>query len=385
MSETNSANRLESCFQRGLRLAKERNYDYAHEMFAQCAIHAPSNVVYAEVMLKNLRDKLSGRKKTSRFGSGGSRALKKSMQQSDWTSVLRQGVDLLKVNPWDVVTLRAMAKACEACHYNEVELVYLKQALDANPKDVEVNRHCACSLGRMGQFDQAIACWHRVETLQGKSDEASRMISQLAEDKLRYPGGIPPVAQPLVPATVAATTESRLSEPLGEPTLTRRQLLERMLADKPQDEATHLELADLLIASELYDVAEAGLKRALNTCGESPSLIERLERVSDLLAAHRQEAAVARQFADNNGQREPLRMPWLELLLAAAVLGLGLQFFPTAGTAVWRAFDVRNWTRPAWFVLNAFVLLILVSVRFVPEMRAAWQEKRRRSSVNGKR
>lgn len=50
MPETSSASRLESCYQRGLRLTNERDYDYAHEMFAQCVIHAPSNVVYAEAV-----------------------------------------------------------------------------------------------------------------------------------------------------------------------------------------------------------------------------------------------------------------------------------------------------------------------------------------------
>ena len=116
MAENKAAgrsDRMESCFQRGLRLAKETNYDYAQEMFAQCVLHAPSKVVYAEAMLKNLREKFSGRKKKSTFGfgSGGSRALKKSLQQSEWPTVLRLGVDLLKVNPWDVATLRAMAMA----------------------------------------------------------------------------------------------------------------------------------------------------------------------------------------------------------------------------------------------------------------------------------
>jgi tetratricopeptide (TPR) repeat protein len=387
-NSTNRSNSIENCYQRGLKLAtQEKNYDYAQEMFAQCVLHAPSNVVYAEAMLKNLREKFSGRKKKSTFsfGQGGSRGLKKSLQHSEWTSVLRLGIDLLKANPWDVATLRAMAKACEALHYNEVELVYLKQALDADPKDVEVNCHCARSLGRMGQFDQAIACWHRVETLQGKSEEAARMISQLAEDKLRYPGGIPPAAHAPAPATVAAATESRSSGPTVEPTLTRRQLLERSLADNPQDESTHLELTDLLIASELYDVAEASLKRAVAACGESPPLVKKLEQVRALLADQQQEGVHAKQLADRRMHRELIRVPWLELLLAAAVVGLGLQFFPALGTAVWRAVDVRNWNRVTWFALNVFIVLLLVSVRFAPEMKAAWQEKRRRGSVSGKR
>ena len=386
MTKTNPASRLESCYQRGLCLAKERNYDYAQEMFAQCVIHAPANVLYAEALLKNLREKFSGRKKKSTFGfgPGGSRALKKSLQGSEWTNVLRHGVDLLKNDPWDVIALRAIAQACEAQHYNEVELVYLKQALDANPKDVEVNRHCARSLGRMGQFDQAIACWHRVETLRGKDAEATQMISKLAEDKLRYPGGIPPTPSAPPQAAVVSEAEPQPSESALDVALTRRQLLERTLADNPRDETTHLELADLLIASEEYEAAEAGLQRAVVACGESRPLIEKLDHVRDMLAQQRQAIAEAHQRANQKVEQPPLRIPWLELALVAAFVGLGLQFFPSASAAVLRAMDVRNWSRTTWFVINVLVVMLLVSVRFAPEMKAAWQEKRR-SSASGKR
>ena len=379
MPETSPASRLENCYQRGLRLsAQDKNYDYAHEMFAQCVVHAPSSVVYAEAMLKNLREKFSGRKKTSKFGlgQGGSRSLKKTLQQSDWTGVLRQGVDLLKANPWEIPTLRAIAQACEGLRFNEVELVYLKQALDANPKDVEVNRHCARSLGRMGQFDQAIACWHRVETLRGKDAEATQMISKLAEDKLRYPGGIPPTPSAPPQAAVVSETEPQSSEPALDVALTRRQLLERTLADNPRDEATHLELADLLIASEEYEAAEAGLRRAVIACGESLPLIEKLDHVRELLAQQRQAVAEANQRANQKVERPPLQIPWLELTLVAAVVGLGFQFVPSASAAVLRAVDVRHWSRTTWLIANALVIILLVSVRYAPNIRLAWQESR---------
>ena len=67
-----------------------------------------------------------------------------------------------------------MAEACEALEYREAELRYLKMALEANPKDPEVNRHCAKSLQRTGLFDQAIVCWHRVE--EALKDDVERAV-----------------------------------------------------------------------------------------------------------------------------------------------------------------------------------------------------------------
>ena len=168
----------------------EKNYDYAHAMFAECVVQDPGNLQFAEAMIQNLRTRTPHVKKSRlSLHRGGSRELKKASQDKDWPAVFRTGIELLKADPWDVTTLRAMADACAALHHNEVELVYLKQALGADPKNVEVNRHCARSLGRMGQFDQAIACWHRVEMFKGKDEEAAKNISILTEDKFRYPGG----------------------------------------------------------------------------------------------------------------------------------------------------------------------------------------------------
>lgn len=366
------SSRLEQLYQRAQKLSKvESNYDYAHELLAQCVVHAPSSDIYADAMLANLRAKFpESVKKTSRlFKRGGSRGLKKALRNEDWPTIFRQGPELLRSNPWDVLTLQAMALACESRHCNEAELVYLKQALDADHKSVDVNRHCARSLGRMGQFDQAIACWHRVEKLIGKDAEATRMISQLAEEKLKYPGGIPPAvvasrteaAKKVAPAAVAVA-----EEPV-ESLLTPRQMLERSLADNPQDEATHLRLAARLIADEQYEVAEAGLRRAIAACGESSALLEKLEHARGF---QRQPVALeGRQPAP-----EPLRLLWLELMLAIAVIGLGLQLVPAAGEAAWQVVDVRHWSRLAWFLLNVGMIGLLLCIRFAQHLTAVRQD-----------
>lgn len=384
--------RIDNCYQRGLRLTShEKNYDYAHVMFSQCVAHDPSNLVYAESLLKNLREKFSDRKKRkSAFSLGGvSRTLKKAQQRQEWPEVLLAGIELLAANPWDVNALRAMADASAAQHHNEVELVYLKQALDADPKNVEVNRHCARSLGRMGQFDQAIACWHRIEGLKGKDEEAVRMISSLVEEKLRYPNGRPTAAQATASAkqTAAIADEQHTQSP-HELTLTRQQLLERSIADDPKNLTNQLQLADLLLESELYGSAESALKRAIVACGEQPGLTERLERARSLIAQQELAAAEARLAAERQNQKEPFRMPWLELTLVGAAVGLALQLYPPAAAATWRVVDVREWPRWAWFLLNLAVLLALAAVRFAPELRAFWQDgqpRRKRRTTSGKR
>ncbi len=184
--------RLQRCFERGQELAKQEkaDHDYAHTMFSECVLNDPSNLEYVEAMLENLQRKYKNNKRGARIkGFGGRGPLKKAISSEDWDEVFRLGMDLLKTNPWDVVTLRGLANACKANHYNEVELRYLKNALDVNPKDLEVNKHCGESLARMGQFDQAIACWHRIEELDKGNAEAKKKISELTLAKTM---GVPP-------------------------------------------------------------------------------------------------------------------------------------------------------------------------------------------------
>ena len=76
------------------------------------------------------------------------------------TDVFRQGLERLKTNPWDVPTLRALALACQANHYNEVELRYLKNALDVNhegPRRQSALRRIAGADGPIRSGDRLLA------------------------------------------------------------------------------------------------------------------------------------------------------------------------------------------------------------------------------------
>ena len=111
----------------------------------------------------NLQKKYGNNKKgakLARFKALGARlAMKKAVAESNWEDVLKHGLAVLKINPWDVAVLTAMASAAEgiAPIYGEAELtecqmLYLKTVLEANPKDPEVNRLCALAIGKFRRF-----------------------------------------------------------------------------------------------------------------------------------------------------------------------------------------------------------------------------------------
>ena len=240
--------RLQASYVRGKKVrSQNRDHDYAHALFRECVALDPGNLMFVDAMLENLQAKHRSEKCRLRSAVRGQRALKKALRKNQWSQVLRLGIELLQDDPWHVPTLRGMAEACAQLRFNEVELLYLKQALDAKPKDTAVNRHCALSLARMGQFDQAMACWHRIDGQRVRGDkEARRMISQLTVEKIRYAGrprgkGTPP-QEVTKPMTNAAQPPE---QPPGQPPEQRRkgwsprialnsqQRLERRISDDP--------------------------------------------------------------------------------------------------------------------------------------------------------
>lgn len=259
-----------------MRLAQE-NYDYAAELFQTCVTGDPSNVIYLQSFLGTLRRKYNDNKKGSNLaairGQGYRSAAKKAAKQKDWHEVIKAGVEMLKLNPWHVPTLAAMADACKALGFHDTQLVYLKMAQEAQPNDPDVNRMCAKALAELGQFDQAIACWHRVEQLRPGDEEAAKAIGALTVEKTIARGGYEdPARQGKKSPHAAATPTQGEQSASGAPTMER---LEAEVAAKPGDRDKCIQLCEMYVAEHRLDEAEQVLARAV-AANDDPDLRERL-------------------------------------------------------------------------------------------------------------
>ena len=285
---------LQTCFDHAQKLTtrgETKAHDYINDMLSQCVKGDPGNLVYVEAFLANLQKKYNNNKKGG--GSGGNRgALKKAVTKKEWNDVLKLGPDLLAANPWDVSTLRPLAEACAAYGFVEIELRYLKNAFDANPKNIDVNKHCAATLARVGQFDQAVACWNRIGELKKGDPEVDKMISQLTLEKTRFMTGLGEddratgkvVHQaPATPQTTQAAADRKMIAPpkaeekKREIKFTPRQQCERAIAEDPTIPENYFQLADLLMADNRAGEAVQLLQKALAATGGNLQVQQRLE------------------------------------------------------------------------------------------------------------
>ncbi|BBO35577.1 hypothetical protein PLANPX_5189 [Lacipirellula parvula] len=370
--------RLEECYARGSQLAhRERNYPYAHELFTQCVIAAPGNPQYADAFLQNLR-RLFPRKQSPAWQAIAKRRnvpLKKKLAAGEWEDAMRLGIDLLRQDPWNVDVLRAMATSCEHLHCNESELVYLKQALNSAPRNVEVNRHCALSLARMGQFDQAIACWHRIESIAPRNREAAEMISRLCQERLRYPDGKPSVADAASRGSAPCAEEAAQAMEMAPVVLSPIETLERAIAQAPNASENYLRLAELHVERGRYLDAQSVLYRGISNCGEVAKLDELLELVGKRLKEQEIERQALEAMRIHANDIALPAIPWLELTLTGAIGLLILQFLPDVGTRILAAVNVAQWSRGTWAMANFYALFGLLLVRYRVELTSLWRER----------
>ncbi len=295
--------RLHECFEHAGKLMKQEayDYDYAHTMLGECVSRDPGNVVYLEAMFENLRRKYKNNKRGALLNFGGKGAFKKAHARQQWDDVLKTGPAILKSNPWDTATLRALAEGCAALGHLETELRYLRFALERNPNDVDVNRHCAKSLTRQGYYDQAIACWHRVDEARRGDAEAQKMMSELQIEKTQVGlgKGRERVQDERDRAEPAGASEAE--PPRREIRLTPRQEMEQAIVNNPTDVDAYLELTQLHLEQDHLGDAQHLLQKGLSATGGDIRIQHRLEDV-EVLRKKRHLAIAQQQAAKSPGE-----------------------------------------------------------------------------------
>lgn len=291
--------RLQQCFEFGSKAEAKGSYDYAADMYTQCVLGDPGNVIYARNFLGNLQKKYGNNKKGSKLaavtGAPHRAAIKSASMQKDSLGVIKAGLELLKVNPWDTSGLAAVAAACAMLDYDESQLVYLKGALDVNIKDPEVNRLAGRALARQGKFAEAILCWKRVEAGKPKDEEASRAIADLMVERTIHEGGY---------EKAESATDVRADDVEQESGsfFTPERQLEKLIAKNPADIQNYVKLSELHLHNQRMEEAELWLTKAVAASGGDLGVKERLEDLR--LRRVREQLEIAKRRAESEKTAE---------------------------------------------------------------------------------
>jgi tetratricopeptide (TPR) repeat protein len=302
-------------FEHANRMMAQDNFDYASELLTQCVTGDPANFAYLQAFLANLKKKYGNNKKGHNMAfmkkATLGRAVSKAAGQKDWLGVIKGGVEVLRLNPWEIPILRQMADAVKELGCDEVELVYLKMALESNSMDFDVNWRCAQALKERKQYDQAIACLHRCEKIRVGDEAVQRAIASLAVEKTldTFPSEGTKKKKPAAGGAAPVEEESQIEK------------LEKAVARHPDDLPRYIELAELYLQDEIYDKAEEVLTKALELSNGDADLRERLEEAQ--VRRMRNDMLLLRKQLDENADPKlDAELKEMKLKLAAKELGM---------------------------------------------------------------
>lgn len=285
MSETSSQelspavrDRLQRLFENGNKQMNAGGHDYATEMFIECVKGDPSNILYLQSFVQNLRQKFGDKKKKSMFAVFSSGGIKAAEVKKNWKKVLESGLEMLRSNPWNSGAYASMGKACLEMDLQDAGLAYLKLSIDSNPNDVEVNRLAAQILRDMKKFDDAIACWARVKKLKPDDQEADRALGDIMVEKTIHRGGYDTATSTRdVQMSGIATVAMNRSEIPDDEDVMGRQLsfeeqIQKRLKKDPNDATAYIDLAEYHFQADRFAEAEQAYNNALKMSPDNTDL-----------------------------------------------------------------------------------------------------------------
>jgi tetratricopeptide (TPR) repeat protein len=191
-------------------------------------------------------------------------AIKTASVRKKWEDVLKNGAEMLKINPWDAGTFAAMGRACLEMDFPLAGLAYYKQAVESSPNDVEINRASAKALQEMEEYDQAIACWSRVLKIKPNDEEARKSIGDLMIEKTIKVGKYNNTESDKNKKSTAQYRENVQNIEYEERIeLSPEEQFEKNVRKDPDNVALYIDRADFLFQSNQIKEAENILLRLL--------------------------------------------------------------------------------------------------------------------------
>ncbi len=266
--------RLQQLFQHANNLMGKGNHDYAHDLFCQCVVADPGNVLYTQTCLANLFQKHGDKKKGSFLkGIGSKGGVKKAALQKDWKGVIKSGLEALMANPRDTATFLALADACGHMEHSDTQAVYLRAALKFNPDDLHINRVCGPVFRERKEFDLAELCWRRVLKAKPDDEEAQRQIGQIAAEMTMQKGGYEEAESSRDVKKASSTAGVQREE------LSPEEQLRRQIKKNPRDKAAYNELASMYQRAGNGDQAVEILTKAIEEFPDDTEIQETLKGI----------------------------------------------------------------------------------------------------------
>ena len=268
--------RLQKLYGHGSQQMNRAIFDYANDMFTQCVLGDPGNIVYFKTFLTNLKKKHGDKKKKGMLSFLSGSNLKKTVARTP-EQVLKVGTEALAANPWDAATLLAMGGACDELGHHDVAVEYYRAAVEAEPQSYEVNHVCCRALREIAAFDEAMACALRMLRTKPNDQVAAKLQKDITVERTIHKGKYAMGDSQQIRDTVSQmkAVDADGEDVMGRP-LTYVEQVEKRIKKNPTDMANYMELAQHFYQGGDYEQAEKYYAEAAKLTKNEPDMVERL-------------------------------------------------------------------------------------------------------------
>lgn len=184
MSDASKTRVALECFSKGNDSLKRGDYDYAIEMFFQCAKLVPDRLQFRQALRAAEYKKYNNNKKGA---IGASLRMKPSQaslafakSRKKWADVVEAAEEALKLNPWESGILFDLAKGLRELSANESAIWVAQCAADVDKQNKDLYVFLAEVYEAENMFDKAIGAWEMVRKIDPSDNDALAKARQLA-------------------------------------------------------------------------------------------------------------------------------------------------------------------------------------------------------------
>lgn len=194
-ADPSNINRMAAlCWQKGTEAMSKENWDYAIQMFGQCAQLKPDNLVYRQTLrnceVKKYKDNKTGASMAGMRSMGARNKVKKARGAKNWKEMMEAAEEGLAINPWDGQFNADLGEAARELEYDDVAVFAYSWAKQADPKNKDFLRGLAGALEAKKDFDGAGKCWEMVYKLDPMDGHARSQITAMQSSKTIHRAGL---------------------------------------------------------------------------------------------------------------------------------------------------------------------------------------------------
>jgi len=295
------------CFRRGTEAMQKENWDYAIQMYLQCARLVPDNLLFRQTLRGTEKKKYDNNKSGAKMSGmklmGPRGRIKKGQLKKEWNLVDQACEEGLAINPWDSQLNADLGAACIHLEYKEIAGFAYECAVEGAANNKALLQKLAELYEERGDFNLAVTVWERICRVDPDDGAARMRANQAATKQVIDRGGYEGAEDTkgvMAPHEVAKRLNINQSGTADGPGQSEEADLQRALRKEPDNKDHYLRLGDFYKRNGKFDEASQMLEKAVELSGGDSNIKEQVEDVA--LDKMRKNIDIAKSRGDNSDE-----------------------------------------------------------------------------------